>query len=141
MPLMGKQPLARIDSLLTEEIDEDLLVYDRRRDIAFRLNSTAALVWRSCDGTRTVGDLLAVLTGELGDLANEDMVLMALDELAEHDLIVSGYQQREVEAIRLSRRRFFRSAGVAGAAAAAAPLVYSMVVPTSAAAAPAPSHP
>jgi len=139
---VGKEPLARIDGLLTEEVDEDLLVYDSRHDIAFRLNSTAALVWRSCDGNRTVGDLLAILTAELGDLASEDMVLMALDELAEHDLIVSGYAQREAEAIRLSRRRFFRSAGIAGAAAAAAPLVYSMVVPTSAAAAPAISpHP
>lgn len=132
---MGK-PLARTDGLLTEEVDDDLLVYDERHDIAFRLNSTATLVWRSCDGTRTVADLLALVTGELGDLANEDMVLMALDDLLEHDLIVSGYEQREAEAVRLSRRRFFRSAGVAGAAAAAAPLVYSMVVPTSAAAAP-----
>lgn len=132
---MGSEVLARTDGLLTEEIDGDLLVYDKPRDVAFRLNSTAALVWRSCDGTRTVGDLLAVLTEELGDLANEDMVLMALDDLAEHDLILSGYEQRDGEAVRLSRRRFFRHAAVAGAAAAAAPLVYSMAVPTSAAAA------
>jgi hypothetical protein len=139
---MGKEPLARTDGLLTEHVDEDLLVYDSERDTAFRLNSTAALVWQSCDGTRTAGDLRAILTGELGDLASEDMLLMALDELAEHDLIVSGYERREADAVRLSRRRFFRSAGMAGAAAAAAPLVYSMVVPASAAAAPAGSpHP
>lgn len=132
---MDNGVVARTEGLLTEEIDGDLLIYDRQRDVAFRLNSTAALVLRSCDGTRTVGDLLAILTEELGDLADEDMVLMALDELTEHDLIVSGYERRDVEATRLSRRRFFRRAGVAGAAAAAAPLVYRMAVPTAAPAA------
>jgi hypothetical protein len=128
------RPLGRSEGLLTEQVDGELLVYDETDDVACRLNATAALVWRNCDGRRTVSDLLVILRAEVGDAADEDMVLIALDDLVEHGLIVSGYEPRESAAIRLSRRRFFRRAGVAGAAAMAAPVVYSMVVPAAAAA-------
>jgi hypothetical protein len=120
---------------LTEEVDGELLVYDVERDLACRLNPSAALVWRSCDGSRTVPELVEILTAELGELADEDLVLIALDHLAEHGLIVSGYEQRDASAARLSRRRFFRRAGIAGAAAVAVPVVYSLSVPAAAAAA------
>jgi hypothetical protein len=128
------RPLGRSEGLLTEQVDDELLVYDETNDVACRLNPTAALIWRNCDGRRTLSDLLVILREEVGDAADEDMVLIALDDLVEHGLIVSGYEPRESAAIRLSRRRFFRRAGVAGAAAMAAPVVYSMAVPAAAAA-------
>jgi len=129
------RPVARIEGLLTEEVDGELLVYDGERDVACRLNSTAALVWRSSDGERTVADLVAVLSEELGEVADEDMVMVALDTLAEHGLIENGHEPREATASRLSRRRFLRRVGVVGAAAVAMPVVHSIVVPTPAAAA------
>jgi hypothetical protein len=118
------RPLARTDGLLTEEVDGELLVYDGEREVACRLNGTAALVWRSSDGERTVGEV-----------ADEDMVMVALDTLAEHGLIQAGHEPREVNASRLSRRRFLRRVGVVGAAAISMPVVHSIVVPTPAAAA------
>jgi hypothetical protein len=132
--MAGIGPLARTDGLLTEEVDSELIVYDEQQNVACRLNATAALVWRSCDGERTAVDLLEILTEELGEVADEDMLLMALDDLVEHGLLVSGYEPRDSTVVRLSRRRFFRRAGIAGAAAVAAPVVYSMVVPAAAAA-------
>lgn len=132
--MTGARPLARTAGLLTEEVDGELLVYDEQHEVACRLNRPAALVWENSDGTRTVADLIAVLAAELGDLADEDMVLMALDDLAEHDLIESGYERREITATRLSRRRFIGRVGIAGAAAMAVPVVHSMVVPTPASA-------
>ena len=128
------RPLARIEGLITEEVDGELLVYDAQRDVACRLNGSAALVWQSSDGKRTVDDLVAVLSEELGELADEDMVMVALDHLAEHGLIESGYDPREANAARISRRRFIRRVGVVGAASMAVPVVHSMVVPTPAAA-------
>jgi hypothetical protein len=129
------RPLARTDGVVTETtIDGDLLVYDLAGDVASRLNHTAALVWRSCNGRRTIGQLVSILVEELGESVDEDLVLIALDSLAETGLIVSGYEERGGAAVALSRRRFFVRAAVAGAAAVAAPIVYSVVVPTAAAA-------
>jgi Coenzyme PQQ synthesis protein D (PqqD) len=127
------KPIARTDGLLTEEVEGELLAYDERTDTAWRLNATAAVVWRGCDGTRTLADLGDLLAAELGIAADDDLVLMTLDDLVEHDMIASGYQPREAAAVRLSRRRFFGRVGVAGAAVAA-PVVYSMTVPAAAAA-------
>jgi Coenzyme PQQ synthesis protein D (PqqD) len=128
-------PLARTDGLLTENVDGEVLVFDQAHEVACRLNESAALVWRHCDGKRTVADLVAVLKAELGDVADEDMVMIALDNLVEHDLIASGYERRDPNATRFSRRHFIRRMGTAAVAAASAPIVYSMLVPAPSAAA------
>ncbi len=129
--MTGKGPLARTDRLLTERVDGELLVYDLDGDVAVHLNETAALVWRSCDGSRTVAELATLVAHERGEAPDEDVVLMALDNLSEHGLIRSGYDERDGAAVALSRRRFFRRAGVIGVRA---PVVYSLIVPTAAAA-------
>ena len=134
---MGKRrPLARTEGMLTKEVDGELLVYSEDNDAACKLNRSAALVWQNCDGKRTLADLVQIVTDELGEVADEDMVLIALDNLVDHDLILSGYERRETSASRLSRRRFFQRAGVVGSAAMAAPVVYSMAVPAAASAHP-----
>jgi hypothetical protein len=121
--------------VVVQELDDELLAYDRERDVACRLNRSAALVWQSSDGTRTVADLVAVLAEELGAMADEDMVMVALDNLSQNGLIQSGYESRDSNAVRLTRRRFIRRVGVVGAAAMAVPVVHSLVVPPVAAAA------
>jgi hypothetical protein len=128
------RPIARADRLRTETLDGELLVYDLDGDIASQLNRTAALVWHNCDGRHTVAELVTIVSEELGESADEDVVLMALDSLSEHGLISSGYTERDGAAVALSRRRFFRRVGVAGAFALNAPVVYSLTVPTAAAA-------
>jgi hypothetical protein len=128
------RPLARTSGVVVQDLDDEMLVYDRERDIACRLNRTAALVWKSSDGTRTVDDLVAVLAEELGTLADEDMVMIALDNLSQNGLIESGYEARSSNEARITRRRFIRRVGVVGAAAVALPIVHSLVVPPAAAA-------
>jgi hypothetical protein len=128
------RPVGRREGLLTEELDGEVLVYDLSGDTALHLNETAALVWRSCDGSRTVAELAALVSEELGERTDDDVVLMALDNLADHGLISSGYEERDGAAVALSRRRFFRRVGVAGGAAFSAPVVYAALVPTAAAA-------
>ena len=126
-------PLARTDGVLVEELDDEVLAYDQRDDCAHRLNRTAAVIWRHCDGTRDVQALVGVLQAEVGEVADEDLVLIALDDLAAAGLI-SGAPDRALDARRLSRRRFIRRVGTVGAAALALPVVSSMVSPTPAAA-------
>jgi Coenzyme PQQ synthesis protein D (PqqD) len=125
----ANRPLARTQGFVTEEVDGELRVYDEAGDVACVLNATAAAVWARCDGKRTVKDLVRSMSDELGEVADEDLVLMALDKLAAHGLLLSGYEPRSGGAERLSRRRFFRRAGIAGATAMAAPVVYSMAEP------------
>ncbi len=123
------RPLARAEGLSIEEVDGEVRVYSEMSDVGCTLNHTAALVWRNCDGKRTLKDLVAVVSEELGTPADEDMVLIALDKLAQHGLLLSGYEPRGHEAERLSRRRFFGRAGIVGAVAMAAPVVYSAATP------------
>jgi hypothetical protein len=128
---MGKiHPLARTEGLTIDEVDDEVRVYGETSDVGCVLNETAAIVWRSCDGKRTLKDLVNVVSEQLGTPADEDMVLMALDKLAQHGLLLSGYEPRGGTAERLSRRRFFNRAGIAGAAAIAAPVVYAAVTPS-----------
>jgi DNA-binding transcriptional ArsR family regulator len=127
------KPLARTENLLTEELDDELLVYDEHQQLACRLNRTAALVWRSADGKRTVADLVEVLREEV-ELADEDLVMVTLDRLEENGLIEAGYTRRDADDARVSRRRFIRRIGVVGTAALALPVVQSIVAPTPAAA-------
>jgi hypothetical protein len=127
------RPIARTEGLMTEEVDDELLVYDQRHESAHRLNRTAAIVWRNADGNRSVGDLVKVLAETLGDLADEDLVMVALDDLGRSGLLLDD-EPRPADETRVSRRRFIRRVGVVGTAALALPIVYSMASPTPAAA-------
>jgi hypothetical protein len=117
-----------------EEVDDELVIYDKRADSAHRLNRTAAIVWRHCDGEHDVPGLTKVLEAELGDdLADEDLVRIALASLAEKDLIEHA-PRRSPEEIRVSRRRFIRRVGTVGVAALSLPVVTSLAAPTPASA-------
>jgi hypothetical protein len=129
------KPLARKDGLIVSEIDGEIVVYDGDDSIACCLNPSAALVWRYCDGEHTIADLHKIVAAEYGEVADEDVVLLALDTLSEHGLIESGYEKREPTTTRLTRRRFIRRVGLVGGAAVMLPVVSSLVVPSAAAAA------
>jgi hypothetical protein len=131
---VGK-PKARTEGVLTEQVDGELLVFDHENTVACRLNATAALVWRSCNGKRSIRAITKILAAEFGEIADEDQVVIALDSLVKHGLIESGYEPREATATRITRRRFMRRAGAISLATFALPIVSSMVVPSAAAAA------
>jgi len=134
MALINRKPLARTEGLFSEEVNDEVLVYDENDMIACRLNQTAAFVWSKCDGKRTVPALVELLRAEYGEHADEDMLLIALDELAARELIESGYERRESGAAKFSRRRFLRRVGIASIGTALLPIVYSIAIPAPAAA-------
>lgn len=132
--MIGGLPLSKRDGTIVSELDGELVVYNPETNVACHLNKSAATVWRHSDGTRSIADLAEIVARELGAIADEDVVLVALDSLAEHDLIESGYERRDINESRITRRRFIRRVGLAGGAAVALPVVASLVVPTAAAA-------
>jgi hypothetical protein len=126
-------PRARVDGIHTEVIDDDVLVYDETRHTAHRLNRTAAAVWRACDGETSTDDLVGVLRQEVGDVADEDLVAVTLDELTANELI-EGTVERDRGEMRRSRRQFIRRVGLVGTAALSLPIVHSIAAPEPAAA-------
>ena len=124
-------PQARADGLIVQELGEEVLIYDLERHRAHCLNRTAALVWKQCDGRKTVGQLARVLGAELGRPVNHVVVGLALDQLHRSSLLRGPAPRRASQAV-MSRRELARSLGLA---AAALPLVASITAPTAAQAA------
>jgi hypothetical protein len=121
-------PRARLDCL-TREFGDELLVYDRQRNVGHCLNPMAAAAWRLCDGKGGASDLAKILTRQFSSPVDEPVVLLALEELSKARLLV----EVEKPARRTSRREAIRAIGIAGAIAL--PLVTSLVAPTPARAA------
>jgi len=123
-----QNPKARVDCL-SREFGDEILVYDRQRNVGHCLNSTAAAAWKLCDGKRSALELANILTQQLSAPVDESVVQMALEELAKARLLVES----EAPVRRTSRREAIRTLGIAGAIAL--PLVTSLVAPTPARAA------
>jgi Coenzyme PQQ synthesis protein D (PqqD) len=50
--------LHRFPGIVVEEMDEEILLYRPTKHQAIHLNSMAAAIWKLCDGTRTMKDLI-----------------------------------------------------------------------------------
>jgi Coenzyme PQQ synthesis protein D (PqqD)/UPF0506 len=126
----GKVPQAREADLLIHELTGETLVYDLTRHRAHRLNPTAALVWRHCDGDTTVAEMATLLQRELGTPVDEDVVWMVLRRLGKAHLLQTAVVM-PADGVHCSRRQLMRKLGMAGGVA----LVASIVAPTAARAA------
>jgi hypothetical protein len=127
--LSSWRPRARSGGLVVRELEGEVLVYDLERHRAVCLNSSAAAVWRSCDGRTDVANLSAALAAGQG---GEEVVWLALEQLA-RDQLLEERPPRAAGARRVTRRELIRRLGLA--AAASLPLVTSIVAPTPAQAA------
>jgi hypothetical protein len=118
-------PRLRADGLVIHELADEILVYDKVRDRAHCLNQTAALVWRACDGQLTTEEIARKLTKQLGVVVHKDVVLLALSQLEEIQLL----EQRETVTtsfVGMSRRQMARSLALT---TVALPLITSILVP------------
>ena len=53
--------------IVVEEIDGEILLYRPSTHKAIHLNGTAALIWKLCDGTRTVNEVIDCLSSQFPD--------------------------------------------------------------------------
>src|SRR5947208_973003 len=105
------KPLARADELIVRELPDETLVYDNRFKRAHCLNRTAALVWRRCDGTRTVQDLAVSLHEDLQVPVSDDLVHVALAQLGKARLLQGGCTVPPAEKT-YSRRKMLMKLGI-----------------------------
>jgi hypothetical protein len=125
-------PTMRRQGLVVDDLPDEVLVYDLDRHKAHCLNRTAALVWRHCDGKTRAPEIARRLQVELDAPCNEDLVWLALRQLATLHLLEQSVSLPPRFA-GMSRRQMIRNLGLA--AAVAVPLVTSIVAPTAAQAA------
>ncbi|GAC1446429.1 MAG: hypothetical protein NVSMB56_05020 [Pyrinomonadaceae bacterium] len=122
-------PSARTEGLIIEELTDEALVYDLERHKAHCLNSTAFLVWRNCDGKRTVSDIAAILETELHAPVSDELVWLAIDQLSKDNLLRERVTT-PMSASGVARRKMMKRMGVA--AVVAVPVVTSLLAPTAA---------
>jgi hypothetical protein len=120
--LRGSAPLARMDGLAIEQLGDEVLIYDQRTNQAHCLSAAAGQVWRACDGKTQPQQLSA----QLG--LDAVTVKQAISELQNCGLL-DGVREPG-----MTRREATNRLARVGAAAAAAPLIYSIVSPVPAAA-------
>jgi hypothetical protein len=125
---------ARRNDIVVDEVVDELLIYDRRADVAHCLGEIAATVWRTCEGGATLGEVAEQLVAR--DLADSSDDAAELADTAVAELVEKGLLKTSgIGADRVSRRQALRRMAGVGAAALVAPLVVSAAVPNSAAAA------
>lgn len=125
-------PRARREQLVVQDLPDELLIYDLERHKAYCLNRTAALIWQSCDGRRTVEELARVLEKELDQPVNESLIWFGLDCLNRYRLLEEQVEP-PIARERMTRRELARMLGFA--TAASVPFISSIVAPTAAQAA------
>ena len=72
-----------------EELDNELLLYHPAKTKTVYMNETASLVWQLCDGKRSVGEIVALLSDsfpEAGDGLLDD-VETTLDKFVQHGAV------------------------------------------------------
>lgn len=121
-------PLSRTENLVIQDAADDFLIYDLRTNKAFCLNQIAALVWRSCDGTKSVEEISAVVSKTLKSPVNEDLIWIALDQLKREKLLKNAHEFH-IDFNGLSRREAIKKVGLTSLIAL--PLVTSLIVPAS----------
>jgi len=125
------KPRARTADLTTSSPGDEVVVYDRTNDRVHRLNRSAALVWRACDGERDVAAIGRLVGDELGVDEGETVARLALERLGRVNLLETA-----AETGLTTRREAILRLGAA--AAIALPIVTSILAPRADAASSAP---
>jgi len=126
--LMSKKtyPISRKDEIVVQEVDGEILIYDLRSNKAFCLNETSAAVWRACDGSRDISALNDLVSKQLNNPVNKDLIWLALDQLKKEKLLDRAPEANGRFA-GLSRREVVKR--IAVGSAVALPIVAGLVAP------------
>ncbi len=124
-------PAARVDGLVVTESRDELLIYDTGPHHIHHLNPLSAVVWRLCDGRRTMTNLVREAGRRADGMVTAESVRLALVKLDEANLLV-GRLGTDFRGTGQSRRDFVRRSAIGGAVAV--PMIVSMSAPHAAAA-------
>ncbi len=124
------KPLAKKSNVFAEKLPQEVVLYDKTNHKVHCLNKTAAAVWESSDGTRTVNEMTSVVETKSGAPADRQLVALAVDELQKAGLM-EACGGPVVDASLASRREAMGKLALAGTAlvatiVAAAPSAHAL---------------
>lgn len=122
----SQKPLARTDNLVIQDLPDEVLVYDLNTNKAHCLNQSAMLVWKACNGDKTVSEISELFSKQTGNSVDENFIWLAIDQLSEKNLLENGVKPVFTAE---SRRSVIKKIGMA--AVVALPVVASLTAPTS----------
>src|SRR5881392_893689 len=94
IPNDPQNPIARNNGLVVQEMPDEVLVYDLDTNKAHCLNQSAAFVWKSCNGSNSVADIVREFEVNGKGKVSEDFVWLAIDQLSENNLLDSTVAPR-----------------------------------------------
>lgn len=122
-------PAARVEGLVVTESKSEVLVYDTTKHHIHHLNATSAMVWRLCDGRRSVSEIMQAAQSRIEERVTAGSVRLALAKLEGADLL-EGALSADMRGSGQTRRAFLRRTAIAGAVAV--PAIVSISAPTAA---------
>lgn len=112
---------SRTNEIIVQSLDDEILIYDLKTNQALSLNETAAEVWQSLDGKKTVAEIASEI-----DFAPE-MILFSLDELQKKNLLAEKVETGLAKDKVSRRKMLMKTASVS----MALPLIVGIVAPSS----------
>lgn len=122
-----QNPVARTSGLVIQDVPDEVLVFDTETNKAHCLNKTAAMVWRSCDGTRSVSQIAELVGSQAGENVTDDLVWLAIDQLSANDLLKKPVK---ADFKGISRRDVIKRIGLTSMVAL--PVIASLIAPPTA---------
>jgi len=116
----------RVEGVYIERAADEILAVKTATSEAHALNQSAAVVFDLCDGTVSRSEMAARLQRRTGLPADEEIVNLALAELADAGLVVLDSPE---PLAAVTRRSLIRRFALSAAAVAMLPIVETILVP------------
>ena len=126
---MNNKPKSRIENIVIQYFESEVLIYDLAINKAFCLNEASAKVYHLCDGRNSVADIAEFLSKQMKEPITEDFVWLALDGLKKENLLEES-ERFEINFHGLNRRQVIKKIGFASLVAL--PVIASVVAPSAA---------
>lgn len=120
---MNYLPKARVENIVTQDIDGELLIYDLSVNKALCLNETAKTVWQACDGKTTFDDFRRKSNPDFSD----ELIWLTLEKLKQ-DSLFDKNEGITPNFNGLSRREVVKKIGFTSMIAM--PIIASIVAPS-----------
>lgn len=125
---MSLRPIAKLEGLVVQDLPDETLIYNLKKNKAYSLNETAALAWKNCDGTKSIGQIAKEMEGSLKHHIPDDLVKLALDGLKKEGLV--NFKDGDGFFAGFDRRAAIKKVGLA--TMAALPFVLGITAPAAA---------
>lgn len=123
------KPMARKQNVVIQSAGSEMLVYDLDTNKAACLNETSANVWKHCDGSKDVASIALALSMEMGKPVDEQIVVLALEQMEANDLLEWADASMFLEHSPTRRSALLK---IGFASLMALPMITTLVAPTAA---------